>query len=104
MAPAMLEGMAALYMGDRDRRAPFASPLYADLRGLPPLLIQVGTCETLLSDAQRFAERARTAGVEVILETYEDQSHVWQVFASCHEVGQRAIDRIGEFVRTAAPG
>jgi len=83
-------------------RTPLAAPLYADLTGLPPLLIQVGTAETLLDDASRLAERARKAGVAVSYEPSEDMIHVWHLFASMLDEGQQAIDRIGEFVRKHA--
>lgn len=95
----MLEFMAQLYMGDRDRRTPLASPLYADLRGLPPLLIQVGTAETLLDDSTRLAERAKSSGVNVELDIWEDMVHVWPIFAPVLPEGQQAIERIGDFVR-----
>jgi acetyl esterase/lipase len=91
--------MAAAYLGSQSPRTPLAAPLYADLSGLPPLLIQVGTAETLLDDATRLAERARKAGVQVSLEPWEDMIHVWQAFASMLPEGRQAIDRIGEFVR-----
>ncbi len=90
---------AKAYLGDAQPRTPLAAPLYADLRGLPPLLIQVGTSETLLDDATRLAERAKSAGVNVVLEPWEDMIHVWQFFAEMLPEGQQAIDRIGEFVR-----
>ena len=91
--------MARLYVGDRDLRAPLASPLYADLRGLPPLLIQVGTAETLLDDSTRLADKAKASGVKVELDIWEDMIHVWPIFAPILPEGQRAIERIGEFVR-----
>ena len=91
--------MAKTYLGDTHPRTPLAAPLYADLRGLPPLLIQVGTAEALLDDATRLAERAKSAGVDVVLEPWEDMIHVWQFFASMLPEGQQAIDRIGEFMR-----
>jgi monoterpene epsilon-lactone hydrolase len=91
--------MAATYLDGADPRSPLAAPLYADLAGLPPLLIQVGTAETLLDDATRLAERARAAGVDVTLEPWEDMFHVWQAFAAMLPEGQQAIDRIGAFVR-----
>jgi epsilon-lactone hydrolase len=94
-----LLGMAAAYLAGQNARTPLASPLYADLSGLPPLLIQVGTAETLLDDATRLAERARKAGVTVTLEPWEDMIHVWQAFAMVLPEGQQAVERIGEFVR-----
>jgi acetyl esterase/lipase len=91
--------MAAAYLAGQSPRTPLASPLYANLSGLPPLLIQVGTAETLLDDSTRLAERARKAGVQVTLEPWEDMIHVFQVFASMLPEGRQAIDGIGEFVK-----
>ncbi len=87
------------YLDDRDPRTPLAAPLYADLTGLPPLLIQAGTAETLLNDSTRLADRARSAGVDATLEVWDDMIHVWQAFAVMLPEGQVAIDRIGEFIR-----
>lgn len=87
------------YLGTLDARTPLAAPLYADLSGLPPLLIQVGTAETLLDDSTRIAERARKAGVTVTLDQWEDMIHVFQAFAVILPEGQQAIDKIGAFVR-----
>jgi acetyl esterase/lipase len=94
-----LLGMAQAYLGGADARTPLAAPLYADLSGLAPMLIQVGTAETLLDDSTRIAEKARSQGVSVVLEPWEDMVHVFQMFASMLPEGQQAIDRIGEFVR-----
>lgn len=96
--------MAAMYLAGQDPRTPLAAPLYADLHGLPPLLIQVGTAETLLDDSLRLADKARAAGVAVTLEPWEDMIHVWQAFAALLPEGQQAIDRIGNFVRQYIPG
>jgi monoterpene epsilon-lactone hydrolase len=87
------------YLGDADPRTPLASPIYADLTGLPPLLIQVGTSEVLFDDAKRLAERAEAAGVKVVLEPWEDMIHTWHSFAAMLLEGQQAIGRIGEFVQ-----
>jgi monoterpene epsilon-lactone hydrolase len=94
-----LLAMAKAYLGDSNPRTPLAAPLYADLTGLPQLLIQVGTAETLLDDSTRLAERARSAGVDVVLEPWEDMIHVWHFFASMLPEGQQALDRVGEFIR-----
>jgi acetyl esterase/lipase len=93
-----LRMMADAYLGGADARTPLASPLYANLSGLPPLLIQVGSAEILLDDATRIAERAKAAGVDVVLEPWEDMVHVFQMFPMLVESGQ-AIQKIGEFVR-----
>lgn len=92
--------MAEAYLGGHSARTALAAPLYADLSGLPPLLIQVGTAETLLDDSTRLAECARKAGVQVSLEPWEDMIHVFQAFAAMLPEARQAIDRIGEFVRT----
>ena len=94
--------MAQHYLAGKDARSPLAAPLYADLAGLPPMLIQVGTAETLLDDSTRIAERARKAGVKVTLEPWENMIHVFQVFAPMLDEGQQAIEKIGEFIRANA--
>ena len=90
---------AEAYLGGADPRTPLAAPLYGDFKGLPPLLIQVGTAETLLDDSTRLAERAKSAGVEVVLEPWDDMIHIWQFFAATVPEGQQAIERIGEFIQ-----
>ena len=95
----MLEGMAAAYLGDRPRTTPLASPYYADLSGLPPLLVQVGTAEVLLDDSLRLAEKAKDAGVDVTLEVWDDMPHVWQAFASFLPEGRQALESCGEFIK-----
>ena len=94
--------LAGLYLNGKDARTPLAAPLYADLSGLPPLLIQVGTWETLLDDASRIAERAKKAGVEVTYDPWEGMIHVWHLFASMLDEGKQAITKIGEFVQNKA--
>jgi acetyl esterase/lipase len=91
--------MAKTYVGDADLKTPLASPIHADLTGLPPLLIQVGGAEELIEDAILLEARARQCGVDATLETWEDMFHVWHTFALMLPEGQQAIDRIGEFVR-----
>jgi acetyl esterase/lipase len=90
-----LVAMARLYLGDLDPKTPLAAPLYADLSGLPPLYVQVGSAETLLDDATRIAERARKAGVDVTLEVWDDMIHVFQAFAAMLPGGPQALDKIG---------
>ncbi len=97
-----LLGSAKAYLGGQNPRSPLAAPLYADLAGLPPLLIQVGTSETLLDDASRLAERAKKAGVNVTYEPWENMFHVFQMFAPMLDEGQQAIEKIGAFVRKHA--
>ena len=94
-----LRRMAQMYLGGLEARTPLASPLYANLAGLPPLLVQVGTAETLLDDSTRLTERARAVGVDVTLEPWKDMIHVWHIFATMLPEGRQAIDRIGQFVQ-----
>jgi len=89
---------AKMYLGDFDPKTPLASPLYADLKGLPPLLVQVGTDEVLLADSTRLVERARQAGVDATLDEWEKMQHVWQFASSFIPEGRRAVEQIGEFI------
>jgi acetyl esterase/lipase len=91
--------IASLYLAGKSPQAPLASPIHADLRGLPPLLVQVGSIETLLEDANALTQRAQAAGVLAEWEVWEDMPHVWHHFAPILPEAQQAIARIGEFVR-----
>jgi acetyl esterase/lipase len=93
--------MARGYLAGTDPRTPLASPLFADLTGLPRLLVQVGTAEVLLDDATRFAARARQAGMDIELEVWDDMIHDWHAFALVLPEGRQALERIGAFVRDA---
>ncbi len=98
----MLE-IAAMYLNGADPRSPLAAPLYAELAGLPPMLIQVGTAETLLDDAVRLAGRAAAADVRVTLETWPGMIHVWHLFHPQLAEGRRAIAAAGAFIRATMP-
>lgn len=82
-----------------DRRDPRVSPLFADLRGLPPTLIQVGSCETLLADSTRFAAAAGAADVPVMLEIWPHMIHAWPMWNARLEPGRQALANAGAFVR-----
>lgn len=75
-----MERITAPYLAGADPRSPLASPLYAELGGLPPLLVHVGSHEVLLDDSRRLAERARAAGTPVRLRCWPVVPHVWQLF------------------------
>lgn len=98
LKPAGMPETAALYLAGTDPRHPYASPLYADLRALPPLLIQVGDAEVILDDSTRFAARARTAGVDVTLEIWDEMPHVFQAFAGLLPEADQAVARIGSWL------
>jgi monoterpene epsilon-lactone hydrolase len=89
----------AYTQGRADPLSPLCSPLNGDLRGLPPLLVQVGDAEVLLDDSTRIAAKAKTAGVDVTLSVYPEMPHVWQLFAPFLPEATAAIDEIGAFVR-----
>lgn len=99
LTPSALKVMADNYLGDRDRKAPLASPLFADLSGLPAIFIQASESEILLSDAQRLVTRILAAGGEVKLETWPKMPHVWQVLAARIPEGKAAIIKLGEFLK-----
>ena len=91
--------MTEAYIGAGDPKQPLASPLYADLRGLPPLLVHVGSDEVLLDDAVALGHRARDAGVDAIVEEWPAMIHVWHWFLPMLDEASRAISDIGRFVR-----
>jgi epsilon-lactone hydrolase len=82
-----------------DPQDPRASPLFGDLRGLPPMLIQVGGAEMLLDQVSAFAARARAAGVQVAFRREPDMVHDWHALASMFRQGKEAIAEVGRFIR-----
>ncbi len=100
-----LEELASAYVpASIDRRNPLISPLYADLSVFPPLLVQVGSEETLLSDATRFAEAAGAARVAATLEIWPHMIHAWPLWNARLEAGRAALARLGEFARPCLNG
>jgi epsilon-lactone hydrolase len=91
--------MARHYLNGADPRSPLAAPIYGDLRGLAPLLIQVGAAETLLDDAIRLAQVAGSADVAVDLQIWPEMIHVWHLYHPQLAAGRRAIATGGEFAR-----
>ena len=93
-----LEELAEAYVpGTVDRKDPLISPLFADLHGFPPTLIQVGSAETLLADASRFAAAAGAADVDVTLEIWPHMIHAWPLWNAALEDGRRALAQRGRF-------
>jgi acetyl esterase/lipase len=95
-----LRHAARAYLRDETPTSPDVNPLHADLSGLPPLLIHVGTSEILLEDACRFAARAGAAGVEVTLEVWPDMIHVWHILHAEIPEARSAVDSVGAFVQS----
>jgi len=102
--PTSSTAYSQMYLAGGDPKAPLASPLYANLEGLPPLLILVGTWEVLLDDSLRFAEKAKAAGVPVTLEVWDEMIHIWPYFAAILPEGRQAIERMGTFINRHAAG
>ncbi|MFO8049985.1 MAG: alpha/beta hydrolase [Desulfosudaceae bacterium] len=98
LTPAGLRHFSDLYRQGADPASPLVSPLYADLSGLPPMLLQVGERECLLDDSVRLAEKARAAGVDVTLEIWDGMVHVFQGFAAVLPEGADAIRRVGDYL------
>jgi len=99
--PETLRQLAAAYLAGADPRTPLASPLFARLNGLPPLLIQVGTAELLLSDAEELAKSASAAGVDVTVQAGEGLPHVYPAMLGTPEAAE-ATDQAGTFLRDKA--
>jgi acetyl esterase/lipase len=100
----LVDMLTPLYLKDASPGLPVVSSIKADLRGLPPLLIQVGEREVLYSDAERLASRAKAAGVDVVFEEWKAMVHVWHLYYAMLGAGRQAMTRIGAFLiaRTAA--
>ncbi|OHV20863.1 alpha/beta hydrolase [Rhizobium sp. RMa-01] len=94
---ASIEALRKAYLGNRSPTDPQASPLYADMTGFPPLLLQVGSGEVLLDDTLRLADKARQAGVDVTTEIWPGMPHQWQLFPSLLDDADRSSQNIAEF-------
>ena len=90
---------AGRYVGEHDPKSLLISPIFADLSGFPPMIIQVGEYEVLRSDAVRLSEKASQTGVDVTLEIWDGMWHVWHMLVGHIPESRRAIDKIGAFIR-----
>ncbi len=95
-----IKAVGPAYLADADPRDPLMSPIYGDLRGLPPLLIQAGSEEYLKEDCVRFADQACRAGVEAKLSIYPGMWHVWHIFYPWLPEARQAVDEISSFTRS----
>lgn len=93
---------ADTYLQGHNPKDPLASPLYGNLKDLPPLLIQTGTRELFLDEIERFAKKAQESGVKVNLQRFDEMIHTWHLFASHIPEGEEAFDQIAEFVKSLA--
>jgi monoterpene epsilon-lactone hydrolase len=89
---------ASNYLGDVDPSTPYASPIFADLKGLPPVYVQVGTAELLLDDSLRFAQKAKADGAPVTMDVYEGYFHVFQSFFMVLRTARKANKKLAEFI------
>jgi epsilon-lactone hydrolase len=97
-APAIKE-LSGVFLQGGDARDPYASPLYANLKGLPPTYIQVGDEEVLLDDSVRFADLAKKAGVDITLEIFPEMQHVFQIAAGTMPEADAAVAKIGAWLK-----
>lgn len=95
----VLQGFADMYLQGQDATNPKASPLYAQLGGLPPIRIDIGDDEVLLADSVRYADRAQAAGVEITLSVWEGMPHVFQSSLGQFQAAERSVAAIADFVR-----
>ena len=98
-----MEFLVQQYVGNNNPENPLISPLYADLKGLPPIFIQVGTSEMILDDSLRIAKKAEEAGVDVTLDVWEDMPHVFSLFFQFTPESRDAIDRVCEYLSKFLP-
>lgn len=103
LTPDDLAEMREDYLSGGDPADPLASPLYADLAGLPPLIVQAGTGEVLIDGIAAFVSTARLQGVPVTFDVAEGMFHCWQAFAAVLPEGAAAVERVGAFVRRHVP-
>ncbi len=98
--PAILPALIPVYLGEHtDPTNPYASPLFGDYQGMPPMLLQVGDAEVLLDDSKRLAKHADQQGCHVTVEVWDEMPHVFQGFAPFLPQATEAIANIGEFIR-----
>jgi acetyl esterase/lipase len=95
----MMPQAVTAYAGDNDCRNPLISPIFGDLKGLPPLLVQTSTSEALYDDSRHLVEKAQQDGVDVEWQQWDSMLHVWHFFASLLPASQEAIDKVGIFIQ-----
>jgi acetyl esterase/lipase len=100
VAPEIIGGMAAAFLGEKgNKKDPLVNPLHGELRGLPPVYIQVGSYEALLSDSQNLAEALRRADVDVKIDVFPEMQHVFQFLAGTAPEADQAVKQLAAWVR-----
>jgi monoterpene epsilon-lactone hydrolase len=99
LPPSVLDGFKHAYLGDGDRMSSKVTPFYADLNGLPPTLVHVGSCERLRDDSIAIVERMKMAGVKAGLKIFDGMCHGWQIFAPMLEEGMQSTEEVAAFIR-----
>jgi len=94
---------AKIFLGEHDPRDPLVSPLFADLHGLPPMLLHASEQEILLDDSLRTAERAKQSGIEVQLKTWPVVPHIWQIMHRWIPEGRESLALVRTFLRRHVP-
>ena len=97
--PGMIEGMGGTYLNGVPANHPMGSPLYGDFKGLPPLLVHVGSYESILDDSLRMVRKAAVADVAVELKVWPRLPHVFQLFSGMLEEGRQSLDEAGHYLR-----
>ena len=98
VVPGALREMGLFYTTKDNLRHPYTSPLYADLKGLPPFYIQASSSEVLYDDTTRFEKKLKEAGVVCEVEYWKNMMHVWQAYAPILPEAQKAINKLGEYI------
>jgi len=101
LSSSVLDKFARFYVGERDLKAPLVSPIYADLRGMPVIFIQVGSTEVLLSDSERLVDRINQEGGDAHLNVWPDMPHVFQLFTIPES--ETAIAKLSAFLKSHMP-
>jgi epsilon-lactone hydrolase len=99
LSPYALDVMTQHYLAHEDKEHPLASPLFADLSNLPPILVHVGSGEILLSDSERFINKVNDSGGKAFLKVWPKMPHVFQLFSSMIPESKKSITNLGEFIR-----
>jgi epsilon-lactone hydrolase len=100
LTKALMDLFNRVYVGEGDLRSPLVTPFYSDMRGMPPVLIHVGSNELLRDDSVTMAKRIEQAGGQVELKVWQDMVHCWQLYGPMLDESMQSIEAIARFVKT----